>query len=83
MFPPQVVAYMSYASSLLCPCKKKKRFGEDVVVDHWSSLMMYDFQGCRNQNLTLDQREEKKHRLCVHDTVHKILFKILCLYINI
>lgn len=25
MFPPQVVAYMSYASSLLCPCKKKKK----------------------------------------------------------
>lgn len=37
--PAHVGVYMSCASSLLCSCKDKKGLGEDVVVDHWSSLM--------------------------------------------
>jgi len=72
----------AYVICIKLVVSKERRFGEDVVVDHWSSLMKYDFQGCQNQNLTLDQRVEENTD-CVHDTDHKILFKILCLYKHI
>jgi len=53
--------------------QRQNGLGEDVVVDHWSSLM---FPGLSKSKSYLGS-EGGENTLCVHDKDHKIIFKII------